>query len=86
MKSICLSLTLSIGPFLGIVYFYFVKLLMSFSEAARYLERGGSIRTDQLTTYKSVLVIAALFGYFCAFMLAREISKFMQKKNEEYNS
>jgi len=68
-------------PFTTLGYYHLAKALLSGTEAAGFIEHGGSIATEKLHVYHAVTVGAGLFGSVCAFLLSLAISEVMQNGN-----
>ena len=81
MNRFVIALFMGIVPFTTLAYYYVAKVLMSGTEAASYVEHGGSIATEKLHDYYAVMMGAGLFGIVCAFLLALAISEVLQKRN-----
>jgi hypothetical protein len=80
LPRLVLALALALAPFLAMAYYHAAKVLMSGSDAARFLEQGGSIPTDKLDIYHGTLIGASLFGVVLSGFLALELSRLLQRK------
>ena len=72
------ALTLAIAPITSGAYYLSTRLLLSGTDAARFIGGGSSIHqidTTRIDAYYRNLRLASLFGVFCAFLLALEIAR-----------
>ena len=74
MSRFIAAIFMVIAPILGLLYFHVAKALLSFTEAARFLEKGGGIATHKLTIYYSCVLGATIFGIACALFVAIELA------------
>ena len=81
MKILRVALFTNITPFTSWAYYRAAKAFLSGTDAAHFIEKGGTIDTAKLTTYHAALFVAALVGGFCALLLSVEIAKAVNKEN-----
>ena len=81
MNRIIAAIFMVIAPVFALLYFHVAKALLSCTEAARYLEKGGSVATQKLTIYHACLTGAVVLGVACALFVAIELAWKVNEKS-----
>ncbi len=80
MNRLTISLSLTLTPLMVLAYHHALKVALSNTDAARYLEDGGSIARSKLSAYKLILDAGPALGILTAVLLAREVSDRIKTK------
>jgi len=81
MNKLITAIFTVIAPLFALLYFHVAKTLLSFTEAARYLDKGGSIATNKLTIYYAGILGATILGIACALFVAIELAWIVSEKS-----
>lgn len=80
MKRLALSLALLFAPVLMLGYYHLGKLLLRTTEAAKFLDTGGSISTVKIDEYEASLTKFVYFGMLSALLLGVEAARLIKAR------